>query len=197
MLLAVEIIAVAFAIAYLLLAVRQSLWCWPAALISVLLSIWLFYTAKLYMEAALQGFYAAMAVYGWRQWRRGAVPGRPLPIVVWPLSRHAVAVAGILALTGGFGWVLSHGDAAFPYWDSFTTVAAVLATFMVAHKVLENWIYWFVIDTVSLFLYTARELYLYAGLFALYLVLIVVGFRAWRQTLRAQLPDPGYSTIGM
>ena len=187
MMLAVEIVAVGMAVAYLWLAVRRNVWCWPAALVSVLLSIWLFYAARLYMESALQVFYAFMAVYGWMQWTRGAAAeangGR---IRIWPLRVHAALLVGIAALSVLFGRWLSEGDAAFPYWDSLTTVSAVAATFMVAHKVLENWVYWFVIDAISVFLYAARDLHLYAALFVLYLVLVIAGFRAWRREMQRQ-----------
>jgi nicotinamide mononucleotide transporter len=184
----VESIAVAFAIVYLVLAIRQNIWCWPAALISVLLSIWLFYAARLYMESALQVFYAYMAVYGWVQWRRNAQWRDRTAIHTWPLARHGAVIVLILVLTALFGWIMVGRGGAYPYWDSFTTIGAVVATYMVAHKVLENWIYWFVIDSVAMCLYGARELYLYAALFALYLVLVVLGFRAWRAEWRRQRP---------
>jgi nicotinamide mononucleotide transporter len=77
-------------------------------------------------------------------------------------------------------------DAVFPYLDSFTTVAAVVTTYMVARKVLENWVYWFVIDSVAIYLYIARELYLTSALFIVYLVLVVAGFRRWRREWRAE-----------
>jgi nicotinamide mononucleotide transporter len=81
---------------------------------------------------------------------------------------------------------MSRTDAAFPFVDSFTTVAAIVTTFMVARKVLENWIYWFVIDGISVFVYVARGLELTAALFVVYLVLIVVGFRRWWLDWHAQ-----------
>jgi nicotinamide mononucleotide transporter len=74
-------------------------------------------------------------------------------------------------------------EAAMPYLDSFTTWGAIVTTWMVARKILENWIYWFVIDSVSVYLYISRELYLTSGLFLLYLVLIVIGYRAWRRSM--------------
>lgn len=174
-----EVAAVAFAVAYLVLVIRQNILCWAAALISVLLSLILFYEVALYMESALQIFYAGMAVYGWTQWRSGGADKQGVRISTWPLHTHAVVLALIVALSAAFGWFLSGTDAAFPYLDSFTTVAAVVTTYMVAKKVLENWIYWFVIDSVSVYLYAARELPLYAALFVFYLVLIVIGFRQW------------------
>ena len=182
--------SVAFAVAYLVLVIRQNILCWAAALISVLLSLILFYEVSLYMESALQVFYAGMAVYGWQQWRRGGADNKGVSIRTWPLRVHALVLVVIAALSAAFGWFLSGTDAAFPYLDSFTTVAAVIATFMVAKKVLENWIYWFIIDSVSVYLYAARDLPLYAALFVFYLVLIVIGFRQWLADWRKSEPVP-------
>lgn len=180
----VELVAVVFAIAYLLLAVRQHVWCWPAALISVALSLVLFWDARLVMESVLQIFYFAMGVYGWREWLAGGDTGAGVRVHWWPRGRHVAVIGIIIVLTVLFGALLTSTDAALPYADSFTTVGAIVATFMVARKVIENWIYWFVIDSVSIFLYLNRGLWLYAALFVAYLVLIVIGFRAWQQDLR-------------
>lgn len=181
-----EVVAVLLAITYLLLVIRQNILCWAAALASVLIYLVIFFNAQLYMESALQIFYAAMAVYGWYQWKYGGIEHQGLRIVTWRLHIHAIVIGGILGLTLGFGWVLSATDAAFPYLDSFTTVAAVITTYMVTRKVLENWAYWFVIDGLSVYLYVSRELYLTAGLFVLYLVMILIGFRCWWREWRSE-----------
>ena len=186
-----EIAAVVLAIAYLVLAIRQHIGCWPAAIASTTIYIGLMYEARLYMESALQVFYIAVAVYGWQQWRRGGPGGRPLAVQTWPWPRHAVAIAAILALSAGSGYALArYTSAALPYLDSFTTWGAIVTTWMVARKLLENWLYWFVIDSVSLYLYVSRGLLLTAALFALYLVLIVIGYRRWRASLREQSLAP-------
>ncbi|HEX9877312.1 MAG TPA: nicotinamide riboside transporter PnuC [Gammaproteobacteria bacterium] len=181
-----ELAAVALAIAYLLLAIRQNILCWPAALLSSLIYLWVFYTARLYMESVLQLFYAAMAVYGWHQWLHGGSDGHGLRISTWSPMQHLKTLGFIAVLTGAFGFALSRTDAAFPFVDSFTSVAAVFTTYMVARKVLENWVYWFVIDSVSVYLYLARGLNLTAALFVLYLALVIVGFRRWAQDLKVE-----------
>ena len=167
------------AVAYLLLVIYQNILCWAAALISVLIYLVIFFDARLYMESVLQIFYAAMAVYGWYQWKYGGDEHEGLRIVTWRPRKHAIVIVAIVFLAALFGRLLSATDAAFPYLDSLTTVAAVVATYMVARKVLENWIYWFAIDGLSVYLYASRDLYLTAGLFILYLVMIVIGFRVW------------------
>jgi nicotinamide mononucleotide transporter len=186
---AIEALAVVFAILYLALAIRQSALCWPAGLVSVALSLALFYDARLYMESALQVFYIAISLYGWYEWRRGGARHEGVAITLWSARTHAVCIAVIAVVTVLFGAVLARTtDAALPYVDSFTTVAAIVTTWMVARKILENWIYWFVIDAVSIYLYRMRGLDLYAALFVLYLVLVVIGFRRWLLDWRAQRP---------
>jgi nicotinamide mononucleotide transporter len=77
-----------------------------------------------------------------------------------------------------------------PYIDSFTTWGSVITTFMVARKVLENWLYWIVINSVAIFLYIDRDLYQTAGLYGLYIILSVIGFIAWRKAYFEQSPEP-------
>jgi nicotinamide mononucleotide transporter len=184
-----EAAGVLFSVLYLVLAIRENLWCWPAAFIASVLTIVVMFGARLYSEAALNVFYAGMAVYGWHQWRYG---GRrsgesELPISVWPLKNHLLAIGGSVALSAALGWLMSrHTDAAYPYLDAFVTVSSIVTTYMVARKVLENWLYWLVVDSLSLYLYWQRELNLYVGLFALYLVLVVIGLVRWHRDWRAQ-----------
>ena len=183
-----EAAGVLFSVLYLVLAIRESLWCWPAAFVSSVLTIVVMFGARLYSEAALNVFYAAMAVYGWYQWRYGGgTSGGELPIGVWSLKAHAVAIGGSIVMSAAIGWLMSrHTDAAFPYLDAFVTVSSIVTTYMVARKILENWLYWLVVDSLSLYLYWQRELHLYVGLFALYLVLVVIGLVRWHRDWRAQ-----------
>jgi nicotinamide mononucleotide transporter len=184
-----ELAGVFFSVLYLALAIRQSLWCWPSAFLSSVLTIVVMFRALLYSEAALNVFYAAMAIYGWHQWRfGGAERDRPaLPISVWPLGTHAAAIVGSVALSAVIGWLMSrYTDAAYPFLDAFVTVSSIVTTYMVARKILENWIYWLVVDSLSMYLYWQREIYEYVGLFALYLVLVLIGLVRWHRDWRAQ-----------
>jgi len=182
-----EIGAVAFGVLYLVLAIRQNILCWPAGLIGSLLSVALLFEARLYGESVLNLFYAAMSVYGWQQWRAGrdAEDGEP-PVRTWPAAAHAAAIGGTLAVSAALGWAMSYTPAQFPYVDAWVTVASLVTTYMVAKKILENWVYWFVIDGLSAYLSFARGLPLYAALNVLYLVMIIIGFYRWHRDWRAQ-----------
>jgi nicotinamide mononucleotide transporter len=182
-----EAASVVFGVLYLLLAIRENIWCWAAGLVGVLLSLVLFWEARLYMESLLQVFYAAMSVYGWYEWRHGGQRKDGVPIQVWAWRTHLAAAAAVAVLTAALGaYLRAYTNEAMPFVDSFTTIGALLTTYMVAKKVLENWLYWLVIDSVSAVMYGMRGLYLYAALFVVYLFMVVIGFRAWSRQWRAE-----------
>ena len=191
-----EVAAVVLAVLYLLLAIRLNMLCWPAAIASAAIYTVLMYQAALYMESVLQLFYIAMAVYGWRCWAAGGARGDDSPVRDWPPTAHVLPLVLIAAATLTSGYGLSFTAAAYPYADSFTTWGAIVTTWMVARKVLQNWHYWFVIDAVSVYLYVQRGLLLTAVLFVVYLVMIVIGYRAWRRALLEQQSRRDYAVAG-
>ncbi|MGB5245007.1 MAG: nicotinamide riboside transporter PnuC [Woeseia sp.] len=184
----IEVLAVVLAIFYLLLAIRQSTWCWPCAVVSTACYVYLFFDARLYMESVLNIFYLGMAFYGWYSWSYAGGPEHTLPVKTFTLRIHLRALLIILALALGSGYLLAtHSEAAYPYIDSLTTWAAIWTTFLVARKALENWWYWLAIDAVSVFLYWDRGLQLTSVLFMLYLVMIPFGLVSWTKSYRAQV----------
>ena len=188
-----EAASVLFSVLYLVLAIRESLWCWPAAFLSSVLTLAVVLGVRLYSEVVLNVYYAAMAVYGWYQWHYGGRTrgAAQLPISIWPLKLHALAIGGSLALSATVGLLMSrYTQAAFPYLDAFVTVFSVVTTYLVARKILENWLYWLVVDSLALYVYWQRELYFFVGLFVLYLVLVVIGLVRWHRDWRAQIAVP-------
>ena len=173
--------AVILAVLYLLLAVRQHILCWLCWIISSCLYLYVMYEAGLYMESMLQIFYIIMGFYGWSQWNRSGDQGS-FQVNRWSPLNHLIAIAVVLMLTFASGQVLElYTEAAMPFIDALTTWGAVVTTYMVAKKLLENWIYWFVIDSISIYLFVSRELYFTAFLFLVYLFIIVIGYRSWRE----------------
>jgi nicotinamide mononucleotide transporter len=180
-----EWVAVALALAYLLLAVRQNPWCWACAAASSAIYLVLFARGGLVMQAALQAFYIGMAAYGWRAWRgESAGFGTALPVSRWSGGRHAAAAGLVLAATLASGWFFAGSrGGAVPYVDALVAWVSVLATWMVARKVLENWLYWIVIDAVAAVLYWSQGFHATAVLFVLYVAIAVRGYFAWRAAL--------------
>lgn len=179
-----EILGVILAVAYLLLAAKENIWCWLCAFISSAIYVYLFWQVGLLMESMLNVFYISMALAGWLQWRYGRDKHEGLSIKTLRAWQHGLILLLILLLAWLNGWYMqNYTAAAWPYVDSFTTWASILTTFMVIYKILENWIYWFVIDALSIYLYLDRGLYLTVLLFLIYLVIVVFGFISWRNRL--------------
>jgi nicotinamide mononucleotide transporter len=182
-----ETLAVVLSIAYLLFAMKENSLCWYCAFFSTAIYVWIFGDVSLYMESALNIYYMLMAIYGWYQWQRGGQDQGGLEITRWSLLKHSLVIVGVLIATVISGYLLTENtEARLPYLDSFTTWASVIATLMVARKIIENWLYWVVIDFVSIFLYLDRGLYQTAGLFVLYIVLAIAGYILWTKKYREQ-----------
>lgn len=192
-----EAAAVVLALAYLLLAVRRSLWCWACAFASTAIYLVLMFRAQLYMQIALQAFYIAMAAYGYWEWRRGRDDSGQVTVTNWQWRTHAVVVSAIAAVAVVNGWLLAEyaADAAFPYTDAFVTWGSVVATFMVARRVRENWLYWIALDVLAAYLYFNRGLNLTGVLFLVYTGIAVQGYRSWKRDARTTAAEDSVTSI--
>ena len=181
MFIALEIFAVIFALLYLFLAMKQNIACWYAAFISTLIYIIIYWDVSLYMESLLNFYYLLMAIYGWINWNKKSQIDKNY-VISWSYQNHIVVIFLILILTVISGFSLQKTDAVYPYLDSFTTWASVITTFMVAQKILSNWIFWIIINSVAIFLNFDRELYLTVILLMTYQVMSIYGYYQWRKS---------------
>ena len=141
----------------------------------------MFYRAGLYTESVLQIYYALAAVYGYAIWSRASAQ-LPFEPRYWSVRHNIVASAFCCLAALIVGELLAHNtQASFPHLDSILTSFSVLATLLTAWKLVENWIYWIVIDLISVALYTAKGLTLTAGLYGVYVILACLGWREWHK----------------
>ena len=178
----IESIAVFFSILYVILAAKENIWCWGAGAISVSLYIYICFFAQLYPEAGLQVFYLLMAFYGYYHWTKKE---QSLQISEWRIGEHLLilAIGAVFTFLMGF-YFATYTNAKMPIVDSFTTVFSLFATYMVAKKILRNWLYWIVIDAVSVYLYFSRDLHLTSLLFMAYTIIAIFGYFSWMKKLK-------------
>lgn len=182
----IELAAVVTAILYVVLASYKSILCWAAAIVSTILYFILCWQGKLYAESGLQVFYLLMAIYGWINWKQNQNKSE-IKIVKWPIKWHMINLLASAVATIGLGIALkTYTQASLPFLDSFTTVFSIVATFMVIKRVLENWVYWIVIDAAAIYLYASRGFVLSSFLFGLYVILAAFGLFKWYQTYKSQ-----------
>lgn len=181
-----EIIAVALGVANILLVARRSIWNFPVALVMVTLYARIFWDAKLYSDAGLQGFFFVVNLYGWWAWR--ANKAEVGEVVVEQLTRPALVtwIGGSIIAVFGWGTIMARlTDASLPYADASVAMLSVAAQLLMTWRKLENWYWWIVVNIISVGLYAAKGLYLTTGLYALFLILAVWGLISWRKGVRA------------
>jgi len=183
--------AMLLSLAYIILAAKGSLWCWPAAFISTALYTYIFYDVLLLMDSALNAYYLVMAVYGYWAWRKNhtdKTSTSEFNVISWPAFWHLKACLVLAVISSAWGFFMAnYTPADFPYLDTFTTVYAVFATYLVTQKVLENWLYWLVIDAISIYLYIEKGLYPTALLFIIFVGIAFYGYAKWRNLLNNSL----------
>ena len=177
-----EWLGASLGILYVILAAKESIWCWPAAFASTLIYTLLFWEGQLPMQAILNFYYMGMAVYGFILWQKSNSESSDIVISARPLMFHAIYILAGLVTSLLIGYYLSTlYEARLPYLDALVMVFSVMTTFLMARKILENWLYWIVIDAFAIALYWQTGFYVTIVMFLVYLVLAAYGYRNWKK----------------
>ncbi len=182
----IEVIGAIIGLVYLFLEIRQSIWLWPFGLATSVLYIYIFFVSKFYADMGLQVYYVLISAYGWWHWLYGGKKEKidSLPVThlslrlgVW-LFLVSIAIFAAIAY-----FLVNHTDSPVPYGDAFTTALSIVATWMLAHKILEMWWIWIVVNGVSLALYVYKGLYPTSVLFVFYTGMSFIGYLEWKKSM--------------
>ncbi len=184
-----EIIGTVLGVIGVWLMIRQNVWGWPVGLVQVAVYAWVFFDAKLYSDTILQGAFFLIQAYGWGHWLRGGKNRAGSAPAVLPVTRLAgatvaawIAAGAVLTVAWGF-FMHRTTDAALPWWDAFILVFSLIAQWLQARKNIENWPAWLVVNTVAIGVYWAKDLRLTSGLYLIFWVMALWGWRAWARTM--------------
>jgi nicotinamide mononucleotide transporter len=171
------------ALIYVALAARENVWCWFWGIISCALWAYAsFFYYDLWLDALLQLFYVGMGFLGIYRWKYGDQKQADLPVSRMTWEQHLLIAVGGFIIALAFGYLFDeYTPAAATYLDAVTTVFAVITTFLLVQKKLENWLYWIAIDAAYVYLYSSRGALLFALLMAIYVVIAVFGYYSWRK----------------
>lgn len=175
-----EIAAALMGVAYILLAAKESQWCWLFAFFSTVIYTVLFWEGQLPMQALLNFYYIGMAIYGYLLWRKHGKTEDNLAITSWGWAKHLIFIAtGLLISAIATYYLSTTGQSKSSTLDAYTTVFAVMNTWLMAKKILQNWLYWIVIDSAAVVLYIETSYYATAVLFVLNTILAIAGYVSW------------------
>lgn len=183
----VEVLGVITSLVYLYFSVRQIIWLWPFGIISSALFILIFFNSKFYADMGLQVYYLGVSIYGWIYWSRGVDDQKKKSTLrVSRISRQqvlALSVTGMVAMLGIVYILKKFTDSDVPWGDGFTTAGSIVATWMLARKVLEHWMVWVIVDLVAAGLYFFKGLYPSFLLYLIFTIIAVVGYFQWKRSL--------------
>jgi nicotinamide mononucleotide transporter len=169
---------------YILFEYRASVWLWFVGFLMQTLGIVLYYQKGLYADCGMEFYYLSMTVYGYWKWVRGAANKQALPITRFPRKLIIPWCALMLALWGIIYWLLvTFTNSNVPMADSFTTALSIVGIWALAHKYLEQWFIWIAVDVVTCVLYFYKDIPFKGGLYALYVIIAIFGYKKWKQMI--------------
>ncbi len=183
----VEVLGVVTSLIYLYFSVRQIIWLWPFGILSSVLFTWIFFSSRFYADMGLQVYYVGISIYGWIYWLRGSNRDSPREkLAVTRISRKQIWMLTLIGMALFFGIVAIlkfFTDSDVPWGDGFTTAASIVATWMLARKILEHWLVWILVDFVAAALYFYKGLHPSFVLYVIYAVIAVFGYIQWKREL--------------
>jgi len=188
-----EIIATISGIAAVFLQTKENIWAWPLAILSVGISVIIFYSSQLYSDLGLHIVYVFLNIYGWYVWSNHSEVFESVRMTK-VMNRRAIFSAIAISILGGLtlGAGMNHyTNADMAYIDACTTSTSLVAQYLLAKKYLQNWLFWIAVDLVAIPLYIYKGLYYFAFLFGVYLVLCIWGYVSWWKNLKMEqmVPD--------
>ena len=183
-----EIVAVVMTLVGIVLTIKERISCWPVAIVGILAYFVVFIRARLYADAALQPIYVVQNLYGWWYWAKGGERGHGLaPIVVLTWRSRFAWLAGTAITSLIVGAALARWtNAAAPYADASLSTTSLVANWLLARKILENWWLWIAVNVGYVVLFWKKNLLLSAGLYAVLLALAAAGLIEWQRSRARQ-----------
>jgi nicotinamide mononucleotide transporter len=180
----IEIAGVALSLIYLYLSIQQKVSLWIFGFFTSALYIIVFWEAKFYADMSLQMYYLVVSIYGWINWHKGNEKNE---LAISTITKRQFFNLSVMSLCGFAMYYIvlkNFTDSPIPFSDFIVGALSVTATWMLARKILENWIVWIVADALAIFLFVYRGLYPTAILFMIYTAMAAVGYFQWKNSMK-------------
>ena len=188
----IEIFGVVTGILYVILEVRQNRLLWPLGLVTSAAYVYIFFSGKFYADMSLQFYYVLISIYGWYYWSRGGTKQVKGELPVVRISRMQLLILSVtfaLSWAGIYLLLDRYTDSNVPVGDSFTTALAIVATWMLTRKIIEQWFLWIIANIVSMALYLYKGLYPTVVLYAVYTGMAVYGYLEWKRSMEHETEE--------
>lgn len=188
----IELFGVVTGIIYVILEVKQNRLLWPLGLLTSATYVYIFFQGKFYADMGLQVYYVLISIYGWYYWSKGGARSESGELAVARGNRKQFLLLFLtlaISWTGIYFLLDNLTDSTVPMGDSFTTALAIVATWMLARKIIEHWFLWIIANLVSIALYIYKGLYPTVILYAVYTGMAVYGYLEWQRSMNKLVAD--------
>lgn len=181
-----EWLALGLNFVFIILLIRENIWCWLFGIIASAITVGLVFYSKLYSETLLYSVYVVLGIYAWITWNKNSLKS-PMPIQIKRSIYYGISIFIGLVLWLGLGYFFGkYTDSELPWADAFTTAFAFVATYLEAKKVLHHWIYWIIVNLCSIWLYQSRDLPILAMMMVGFAIFSIAGFIIWKKRYSQQ-----------
>lgn len=182
-----ELFGLIIGLLYLYLEYKANIWLWPVGVIMPIVYIVIFYQNKFYADMTFNVYYLFASIYGWYVWAKSLEKTDQGLISHLPKRYIAGLIATFVAIFAVIAFLLiNFTDSEVPYGDSFTTTLSILAMWMLAHKHIEQWLLWIVVNAVTAVLYYSKELNITVVLFVVNFFVSILGYMKWKRMMEQQ-----------
>lgn len=188
----IEIFGVVTGILYVILEVKQNRLLWPLGILTSAAYVYIFFSGKFYADMGLQVYYVLISIYGWYFWSRGGAGREKGDLPVVHINRQQLFLLFMVFAASWIGiyFILSrYTDSTVPLGDSFTTALAIVATWMLTRKIIEQWFLWIIANIVSVGLYIYKGLYPTVILYVVYAGMALYGYMEWKRSMKNRLEN--------
>lgn len=177
-----ENFAVVLGLLYLVLISLSQRIAWIFGILSSAIYVYMAFIGAIYLQAGLQFVYVVLGIFGFINWGKSA----ETKLKIWSLQKHFFIGIPTLLLALMLGFIFSKTDEKLPYLDAFISAFAILATYLTTKSILENWLYWIVLNLLSMYLWHEQDLQLTVVLFAVNTLMAIFGFILWRKKWKSE-----------
>ena len=183
----IEVFGAITGLIYIFLEIRVTVWLWPVGIATSATYILVFFHGKLYADMSLQIYYVIMSILGWIWWIKGSRnKGEELQITDLKFKTGAIlAIVFVLLFSATWAALGRLTDSPVPGWDAFVASLSIIATWMLARKILQHWLLWIVVNAAAVILFAMRGLYPTVVLYAVYGIMSFIGLREWKRNMKS------------
>ena len=181
-----ELTGAVIGLLYLFLEYKANIWLWPVGVLMNIVYVIIFYQSEIYGDMGIYIYYFFASIYGWYIWKKATNQTEKILILHTPIKYIWKLIVAFILIFFVIAFVLIQLNSQVPYLDSLTTTLSILAMWMLAHKYIEQWLLWIVVNLVSIGLYSYKQLDITALLFIVYSIVPFFGYFKWRKIMAKQ-----------